>query len=259
MTKKKGAAKTDERIDALTAPLEPVSIELPKEKLKPPPRSTAVNVLISYTPRAGATFLLDLLGMNGGVGIANLANSSLFFGYGDSLANLDDKGVAEWFRERHDKHPIITLKTDWGYLDHLEQHTGLVNTVILSYFDVFIHVQREDVVAQAVSWYVATKTGQFNSLDVPKVHYGDVTYNREEIASRVAQIERDHQRWLHWYKSHNITPHIVTYEALVAEPEVTLTAVYDYLGIEAPDEISEGLLQKLPGRPAWIERYNQGE
>lgn len=224
----------------------------------PPTRHPASNVLISHTPRVGSTLLLDLLGVNGGAGVTDLSKASLYFGYGEALSDIGEAEIDNWLLTRHADVATITVKTDWSYLDHLQARNGLVEN-LLSRFDAFIHVQRSDVVAQAVSWYVATKTGQYNSFDTPKVNLSTVTYDRGEIASRVSQIERDQQRWLSWYHDHKIMPHFVTYEALVEAPNETLEDVYDYLGIKAPKKISAGLLQKLPGHPDFIERYNKGE
>lgn len=259
MTKKKETVEPEqpESEYEVIVESEPVEEPAPPEPEKEAARVKAVNTLVSYTPRAGATFFLDLLAANGSVGLSGIRTNSLYFGYGDGLSMLTEPQVDSWFADHRGNSPLLTVKTDWNYLDHLDsKNPGLALSILLR-FDTFIHVVRNDVVAQAVSWYLATKTGQYHSLDKPKVAPDDVAYDDLEIASRVAQIQAHNTRWTNWYALGGISPLIVEYETLVAAPADTLKTVFDFLGLDAPKEIRPGLITKLNYRPDFVETYKR--
>jgi LPS sulfotransferase NodH len=103
----------------------------------------------------------------------------------------------------------------------------------------YIHLAREDKLAQAVSmvkaeqtglWHVAPDGTELERLAPPK----DPEYDFQRIASKVAQLERYDAAWLTWFEAQGIVPLRIGYERLSANPAEALAVICDALGVPAP-------------------------
>lgn len=119
----------------------------------------------------------------------------------------------------------------------------------------FVHLCREDAVAQGVSWARAEQTGYW--------HHGDTNANEshfdlDRIQGFVEMIDEHNAAWRNWFSSFDIRPHVVRYEELVADMVGVTIGVLDFLGLKLPQDraITPG-----HGRQAdeindeWIARY----
>lgn len=94
-----------------------------------------------------------------------------------------------------------------------------------------IHLTREDVVAQAVSWARAEQTGFW--------HHGDMTSARPEpdlgrMADLSKEIDDHNAMWARWFTANHVQPHRLTYEALTGDPAGTIAGLASHLGIVVP-------------------------
>lgn len=100
----------------------------------------------------------------------------------------------------------------------------------------FVHLRRQDVVAQAVSWAKALQTHYWHP-DEAVLPGGQPAHYDEELLDRlVAGIQKYEADWNRWFASQSIAPYQVVYEELAADPLVTAHGVLDYLGVQVPPD-----------------------
>lgn len=104
----------------------------------------------------------------------------------------------------------------------------------------YIHLAREDKLAQAVSMIKAEQTGLWHAapdgteierLAPPK----EPEYDFHRITRKVAQLERFDDAWVAWFDRQGIEPLRVGYERLSANPAETLTGILEALRVRPPD------------------------
>ena len=229
-----------------------------------------ITYLIAHTPRTGSNWLCEVLFHAGNAGNVDPNRAGLFVGYGPGLAKpgvYPDK-IDEYFTDSTTANGVCGMKSDWGYLDMLDSHfpAGALDAILKRYTH-FIYLYREDVVAQAVSWYIAAKSGVFTSVNRNAPGKGDplaVAYDRAEIAQRIERITDADNRWRTYFEAHAIDALWINTEAMVAKGGMTkaVRAIYKHLGIAAPRVFkTQHTLQKMdnPLKAEFVERYNVGD
>lgn len=112
----------------------------------------------------------------------------------------------------------------------------------------YLHLSRENKLAQAVSlikaeqtglWHVAPDGTEIERLAPPK----DPEYDFARIRRELAEIESYDTAWNSWFAEQHITPLRIDYETLSADPAATLTRICVALGVEAPaaDQVRPGV------------------
>lgn len=103
----------------------------------------------------------------------------------------------------------------------------------------YIHLAREDKLAQAVSmikaeqtglWHVAPDGSELERLAPPK----EPAYDFDRIASTLARLEQSDAAWLTWFDAQGIEPLRVGYEGLSANPAEAVSRICGTLGVPAP-------------------------
>jgi trehalose 2-sulfotransferase len=239
--------------------------------------------LVCATPRSGSTLLCRSLAATGVAGrpeeyFERLRHSGLprepreyFGGLGAEAADLLEllpetrtgrpqdadleRELPRYLEEGTTPNGVFGSKLMWGYLDDLlarlapgslEDRLGPLR---------YVHVTREDKVAQAVSLWRAVQTRAWSAAEDP----GRVTpvYDRRGIAHLEQRLTEEDDAWREWFAERGIAPHTVVYEAFVADHGPTIRRVLDFLGIEG-GRIPNGppLERQGDARSArWAERY----
>lgn len=124
----------------------------------------------------------------------------------------------------------------------------------------FVYIQRDDVVAQAVSllraeqtdlWHI---TGQSDSEPQQIQPHYDFT----QIRQNVLELQQHNVAWCHWFRQQEIKPFFVHYEQLAASPTAVTHRVLDFLGIERPTESWGNVSNKRMSDEInleWVQRY----
>lgn len=94
----------------------------------------------------------------------------------------------------------------------------------------FVHILRRNVVAQAVSFAIASQTGKWSSHGTAKK---TAEYNFESILNYIGLITTQNTVWDQFFAINEISPHIVFYEDLLASPGNIIQGVVDYVGVDA--------------------------
>lgn len=128
----------------------------------------------------------------------------------------------------------------------------------------YVHLSREDKLAQAVSYVKAQQTGlwhiapdgtEIERLAPPQ----EPQYDFERIRQEVTRLEAYDAAWNAWFDEQCIAPLRVDYDRLSAEPAATLIRICDALGVRVPnaEDIRPGVA-KLSDETSldWMRRYH---
>ncbi len=128
---------------------------------------------------------------------------------------------------------------------------------------VYVHLSRDDKVAQAVSLLRAEQTGLWHvnadGTERERLKAGEVpVYSGRDLSRLVTQMEEHDRCWTRWFHEQDIEPLRITYERLSAEPQATLATVLSALGMDSVlAEAAEPRTAKLADRVSreWATRF----
>lgn len=239
--------------------------------------------IICGTPRTGSTLLCDLLASTKAAG-----SPDSFF-----MRKIDPLWAEQWglpsrgdmseadFNEAYLKAAIKAgksgteifglrlmrenLKDLSAFLEVIFPHLPSDKARLEAAFGniLYIHLAREDKLAQAVSmvkaeqtglWHIAPDGTELERLAPPK----EPEYDFNRIACKVAQLEQDDRAWISWFDQQGIEPLRAAYESLSANPVAVLTHICNALRIPAPDpdSVRPGVATLSDAVNAdWMRRY----
>jgi len=212
------------------------------------------SYLICATPRSGSTLLCGML------------RSTEVAGRPESYFRLPDEAswADRWGIPRDDdgsfdytdfvraaatagstSNGVFAARIMWGTMDELVARLGTVHTDIAgSDLELltktfgrmrFVHLWRDDTLAQAVSWARAEQTSYWHPGDHRKPGPRP-RFDFKQIHGLVHTIHEHNTAWRHWFTTWNISPYLIRYEDLAADPADTTKGILDYLGLDLPDD-----------------------
>ncbi|MCE7997849.1 MAG: Stf0 sulfotransferase [Rhodobiaceae bacterium] len=130
----------------------------------------------------------------------------------------------------------------------------------------YIHLVREDKVAQAVSLVRAKQSGQWHLASDGTVRQGamdpsPITYDVQAIEQEIASLSSDDAAWEKWFAAQRLSPVQVTYEELANSPAAVIAALLRALGCDPTIAQSVApLTSKMADDESrqWADRYRQG-
>jgi LPS sulfotransferase NodH len=121
----------------------------------------------------------------------------------------------------------------------------------------FVHLWRDDTVAQAVSWARAEQTHFWQAGDTALSGYTP-RFDVEQIDTLVRTIDAHNAAWREWFAAVHVEPHRVRYEALQHDPAGVTRGILDFLGLEAPAGVAIASHRRRQAdqlNEDWIARY----
>jgi len=214
------------------------------------------SYIICATPRTGSTLLCDLLASTGVAGKPDsFFMSNMDPAWAEQLGlpvragqNDADYG-ASYLR--------AAIKAGTGMTgvfglrlmrENLDDLSALIDTVFPGLSSdkdrlqaafgriLYIHLAREDKLAQAVSlvkaeqtglWHVAPDGSEIERLAPPQAPQ----YDFDRIADKLAQLERYDAAWTTWFEAEGIEPLRIGYERLAREPAEAVSRIFKALGL----------------------------
>jgi LPS sulfotransferase NodH len=96
----------------------------------------------------------------------------------------------------------------------------------------FIHLERADLLGQAISLVRASQTQQWTSF---RPALGEATYDRALINDTLIGLARAQTRWAYYFARNGLSVLTLVYEEVVRDPQATAEAVGQLVGLpEAP-------------------------
>jgi len=127
----------------------------------------------------------------------------------------------------------------------------------------YMHLSRQDKLAQAVSlikaeqtglWHIAPDGSEIERVGPP----GEPRYDFQRIKDEVSELEAYDTAWNMWFAQQDIAPLRIGYERLASNPAATLISLCEALGVQPPsaDDIRPGVA-KLSDETSldWVRRY----
>ena len=151
-----------------------------------------------------------------------------------SKSSAPDQAAPPLFGTRLQGHSLAPFRTQLArlYPDLSEEAARVTQAFGRT---AFIHLTREDKLAQAVSYVKAQQSGlwhrnadgsELERLAPPQ----PPAFDRDRIAAQIAKFETMDADWRAWFAALGVTPLRVTYAALSADPHATLAKVLSHIG-----------------------------
>jgi LPS sulfotransferase NodH len=215
---------------------------------------TAHNYVVMTYARCGATWLAQLLGSTNSLGRPeDWFNGEGYRKRGVADYPLDRPGqLAKVFSLGRSDNGVIGLKLSPGRVDELAGFDWSGPLAPLR----FIHLNRADRVARAISEVRAEQTGQWRSTTAPE---GEPRYDARAIRAALVRHARGEARTRLYFALNGITPLELTYEELHADPEGAVARIAGFVGVALtapPDHARVTLrVQRDATNDAWRARY----
>jgi trehalose 2-sulfotransferase len=174
-----------------------------------------------------------------------------------------DERLAAVLRHATTPNGVFGTKVMWGYLSDFQDRLAelpalapLEDTERLRAVlgDVrYVHVSRNDHVAQAISLWRALQTRAWRAETDDAV---EPVYSFTGIHHLVEMLDAHDDAWSAWFDDHRITPLRVAYDDLAEDPGHELRRTLDFLAIDAAGEGEPPLRRQAgPQSAEWTERY----
>lgn len=212
-----------------------------------------INVAILATPRTGSNYLCECLTQTGAFGKVDGFSA----GTGDLLATHFEQNAQEWIAT-HRKGDIHACKLSLEYLDHVAQYVPLSR--ILAFMEKFTHfivLDRIDVRAQAVSYYIADVTKRWTSKAQTEIKTPEYNFF-----------------YIHWYYAllRGLRTRVNSYTEFIYKPTMCLfyenfagneskylSTIANFTGITLGEYTLKPTLQRqsMPEKDAYIKRFRE--
>ncbi len=228
------------------------------------PSPPARELMILFTPRSGSTWLSGLIRRTGRLGHPAEWFNFRHVGHNCRAMRYYPEDTSDYIEriKATQQGPNGVFSAEIG-ADHLEclqesvkmeEHFGNARYVLL---------YREDILAQAVSLFLATQSGFFdeaqagNRKHLPAYSGGDI----DRCLARIVEQERQLVRYC---SRHNIEPLRIRYEELRDDPQAVVGAIARHCCVEIPDalmsEIEVGQRGKIASdlNAEYVQRFRAG-
>lgn len=201
--------------------------------------------VICATPRSGSNYLCDLLLSTRAMGWpfeyfnTPLARRVIDPGYPADMAAQ----LVEIDRRAATGNGVYGLKAFAHTLELAAQTDWPAKLPGLA----FVHLERRDLLGQAISLARANQTGQWTSL---RPASGQASYAAGEISGLLDQLAIEGAAWRRFFARRGIQPLFLAYEDVVADPQGAVGAVAGLVGLQAEPAIDPALTKLQVQRDA---------
>ena len=250
----------DQVLSELRAQADPA----PSRSDRPPASKT---LLIAMLPRTGSTALCSLLEQTGVLGIPReyLNPRGPLKPWARRLGAFDLAGYVDALRRvQATPNGVFSFKTLYTDLAPLLDRPPVTELLDAARF---VYLTRDDLVAQAVSNYIAESSGVWHrdpSGDLFRSRGGgdpDPPYDEERILAERDTLVRQQTGWERFFADRSIEALRITYEGFVADANGTVAAIARHAGVDWTGELT------LEGAPTarladarserWVHRFRE--
>ena len=242
------------------------------------------SYVICGTPRSGSTLLVEMLISTGIAGRPNsyfreqsIADWADDWGvdrsHGMDDAAFDARYVPAMLQIGRAGTGIFGLRIMWSSVADAARRLGRIYgpADVTALFEqafgpvLYIHLSRQDKVAQAISLVRAEQSGLWHLAADGSVYEGAETprpnvYDASRIAAVFAELNSDDAAWEAFFASRRITPVRLVYETMTADPQAALASILAALGLDV--DVAKGVsvgTAKLASSTSreWAERFRR--
>ena len=227
--------------------------------------STLLCTLLEATGIAGAPeslfYLPDLEDWRDRLGVPTIADEHAQLTALIAAALEHGRAGTDIFALRQQRHSFAFLCQKLAVL-YPDAPTDLARLQRAFGNTLFIHLTREDKVAQAVSYLKAEQTGLWHvapdGSDFERTGQGAPAYDGDAIRAKVQTLTDYDRDWTAWFAEQGIEPLRLSYDELSTAPIATLHRVLESLGLDpqAAAGIEPGVRKMADARSRdWIARF----
>lgn len=194
-----------------------------------PFRDIQTRICIACTPRTGSNFLCETLQTHGA-----LVGEYLRFGRMRNFVFQHEcdslQGYCEDMVSRYARRGVFGVKGATNIILPLllsGEWPGFVSTWK------FVFLSRDDALKQAISYFIAQKTGAFRSTGAAR-ELSDEDYDADRIEALVTRRRDGNRRWETAFQSLGVQPYRLTYEQLASDPDLASAKLAQFLGLNGP-------------------------
>ena len=228
----------------------------------PPPYLDNVQVLfVCYTNRSGSNFLCEALSSTGFYNVAEeLLNWPALVSAAVKLRAHSLDELLELLIRPQIRDGRYVVKVSCAHIEVLVK-SGLMAAVLPN--AKFVHVERADRLAQAISFEIAAQTSAWTSLMTQKRDpKTQLVYSRKQLGMLVRAFADQNRLLDVFFGLNGITPAHVLYEKLIADPQRQVSAVGHMVGL--PDLAMDRSEMRLERQATsinkeWRARFLAGE
>ncbi len=230
------------------------------------------SYLICATPRSGSTLLCGLLSSTGVAG-----RPESYFRVPDEESWADRWCIPRDAAGRFDYRDYVQAAVDegrtdnglfaarimWGTLGGMIDRLAAADIVgsdlevLTSVFGRtrFLHLRRDDTLAQAVSWVRAEQTQSWQHGDAGSG--AEPHFDAAAISACIRTIREHNDAWRSWFSSVGVRPYEVIYEDVVSDMSGVTRGILEHLGLSAATVEITSRHERLADdiNADWIRRY----
>ena len=101
----------------------------------------------------------------------------------------------------------------------------------------YVWLRRRDVVAQAISWLRAKRSGVWIGPQGPLGPLPDIERLDDLVREAVGRMNAENERWRQWFSTNDVEPLQLFYEQLDVDPTAAVTDVLSLVGADVPEKL----------------------
>jgi LPS sulfotransferase NodH len=144
-------------------------------------------------------------------------------------------------RQQSTANGVFALKTLYHDLEPLLERAPVAELLDGA---TFVYLTRDDLVAQAISNYIAESSGVWHRDPAGELFRSrgggdpDPPYDEDRILAERESLSRQQADWERFFAERRVEPLRITYEGFVADANATVAAIAGHLGVEWTGELS---------------------
>lgn len=221
--------------------------------IEPP---TGIKTLfVCFVNRCGSNFLGSFLASTGYLNLGReVFNHPLVTGISTRHELSSYSDYCAHLLEHESRNGVLVVKASVGQLTFLAR-TGLMAQMFTDPY--FLHIERSDVLGQAISWEVADQNNQWIHFQDKQIDDAELAFDGERIDRILKSICNQNRDFDLFFALNGIEKYAVNYEHLKANPEDSVLRIYDWLGIDNFPFRRERIYrrQNMSTKQEWRSRY----
>jgi len=193
-------------------------------------RSGDRGYLVCSSPRAGSTYLCQLLASTGLLGVPRkYLNVMGRWGQLDQSRPTDLRLLFNRARSAGaTANGVYGLK---AHADHFAAIAAVVDPLLILPDLEFVHIRRQDILGQAISWVRANQTQQFLETDSKRT---EPVYDAAMIRAFLHMLVEQNTAWERFFAAAGRMPLTITYEHLMQNPQQQVDLIAKLVGVDLP-------------------------
>jgi len=237
----------------------------------PGPVPLRKSYVIASTPRCGSTLLSSLLWQSGVLGAPaeywNFHKRARPVATGTKMMErLEASSPADYLTKllacRTTRNGVFGAKAHFVHFEEaIERYPEMLDVLAPV---TYIHIDREDKVAQAVSLAKLVQHGcgwRERPGQTRQRPTEAVPYDREVIALCLQKLEQQRAGWLRWFEANHIDPIEIKYEKLAADRAGVIRGIMDTVGVQndEPQAVRFKTIERQSDRTNqdWVARFKR--